>query len=77
VRACAIITDLAKRTPVSGETGGSDEASVNSTAVWKVMPCNVAKIVEILKFKTVRSSETSADLYHTTCVSHPRRQGIL
>jgi hypothetical protein len=77
VRACAIITDLAKRNLASGEFGGCDGASVNSTAVWKVMPCNVAEIVEILKLKAVRSSETSANLYHTTCVSHPRRQGTL
>ena len=77
VRACAIITDLAKRTLVSGETGSSDGASVNSTAMWKVMPCNVAETVQILRLKAVGSSETSAELYHTTCVSHPRRQGTL
>jgi hypothetical protein len=77
VRACTIITDLAKRTVVSGGTGGSDGASVNNTAMWKVMPCNVAEIVEIMTLKAARSSETSAYLYHTTCMSHPRRQETL
>ena len=74
---CAIITDLVKRIFVSGEIVGSDGASVNSTVMWKFMPCSVAEIVENLKLKAVRSSETSADLYHTACVSHPRRRNFM